>query len=331
MELTTISQVSKMFSISTRMLRYYEEIGLLTSIKKDEYAYRTYDMYSISRLQQIIILRKLRIPLKEISMIFQTKDAKTILDIFMKNVNDINDEITALSTMRIILNNFIVDLQKRSNISLKTILFSDEVILNAINSLSLTKINFKEDKSMDDLNKANESLSKLKNVRIVHLPPFTVASSHYIGEEPEKNAGNQLNDFLANSNLYGIKPDARVFGFNHPNLSQEKPIYGYELWVTIPDGMDVPSPLIKKRIEGGLYAAHMIIPYNFHEWEWLIKWVTVDNPKYEANNIPDNGEYMGGLLEEHLNYVYYANLKQPDSNEPQIDLLFPIKLKGNAV
>jgi len=63
---------------------------------------------------------------------------------------------------------------------------------------------------MEDLNKAAESLSTLKNVRIIHLPPFTFAARHYIGENPEENAEKQLEKFIKTSNLPQIKPDARV-------------------------------------------------------------------------------------------------------------------------
>ena len=63
MKLLTISEVSKNFDISTRTLRYYEKIGLLPSLRVDDYAYRVYDETLVARLQQIIILRKLRIPL----------------------------------------------------------------------------------------------------------------------------------------------------------------------------------------------------------------------------------------------------------------------------
>jgi DNA-binding transcriptional MerR regulator len=318
-----------MFGISTRMLRYYEQIGLLQSLKKAEYAYRVYDKQSIMRLQQIIVLRKLRIPLKQISVMFSNPDAATLTDVFAQSLNEINDEITALSTMRLILDSFIGELRRKSDISLNAMLFSDEAMLDAISSLSLTRINFKEEKSMDELNKASKNLSKLKNVRIVHLSPCTVAASHYIGENPEENAGNQLCEFLKSSNLYKIKPDARVFGFNHPNPSPDKSVYGYEVWVTIPEDMEVPTPLIKKHFDGGLYAAHMIVLGDFHEWDWLAKWVTVDNPTYESNHVDDGGECMGGLLEEHLNYVYYANLNWPDSEENQLDLLFPVKLKSS--
>lgn len=61
MELQTLSQISKFFHLSTRTLRYYEQIGLIQSEKKDVYAYRVYSEDTIKRLQQIVILRKLRI------------------------------------------------------------------------------------------------------------------------------------------------------------------------------------------------------------------------------------------------------------------------------
>ncbi len=327
MKLATISEVTKHFGVTTRMLRYYEQIGLLQSLKKQEYAYRVYDEAAVTRLQQIILLRKLRIPLKQISKIFADPDLDTMLEVFIQNLNEINDEITALQTMRMILGNFVDALQKNTGQSLKAILLSDQAMLQAINALSLTKIQFKEEKSMDQLNQANDQLAKLKNVRIVHLPPCTVAVSHYIGESPEDNAIKQLYEFVKGSNLYSIKPDARVFGFNHPCPSPTRPVYGYELWVTIPEDMEVAAPLTKKQFGGGLYAAHSIVMGNFHEWDWLSKWVTENNPKYLPNYLDDNSERMGGLLEEHINWLYYANLDWPESDEHQLDLLFPIKLR----
>lgn len=329
MELKTISEVSKTFSISTRTLRYYEQIGLIKSSKKEGYAYRVYDENSILSLQQIIILRKLRIPLKQIKDMLGKQEIVEAIEIFKKNVSELNDEINALATIREILYIFIKKLEEKGNGKLKFNLLNEESILKIIDSLSLQKSNLREEKSMEDLNKASEDLSILKNVRIIQLPPCTVAASHYIGENPEDNAGKQLEKFLKDSNLYQIKPDARVFGFNHPNPSTEKAEYGYELWVTIPEDMEVPAPLEKKHFPGGMYAAHTIVFPNFHEWQWLFNWVTKDNTKYESNSIDDGGEYMSGLLEEHMNYVYNLNLNWPESDEHQLDLLYPIKLKEN--
>jgi len=50
MNLITISDMTKNLGISTRTLRYYEQIGLIESIKKDDYAYRTYDEATVTRL-----------------------------------------------------------------------------------------------------------------------------------------------------------------------------------------------------------------------------------------------------------------------------------------
>ena len=64
MDLQTVSDISKKYGISSRMLRYYEQSGLITSKRKEGYAYRVYDDPAIKRLQQVIILRKLQIPVK---------------------------------------------------------------------------------------------------------------------------------------------------------------------------------------------------------------------------------------------------------------------------
>lgn len=327
MELITISEISKNFKVSTRTLRYYEQIGLLASTKKEGYAYRVYDEESVLRLQQIIILRKLSIPLKQIAAILNDKDVVIAIDIFKRNVNELTNKIDSLSTIKEILNSLIEKLERNCQVQINLELLSNASILSVIDSLSLSNFGFREERSMEDLNKAAKKLETLKDVRIVYLPACTVAASHYIGENPEENAGEQLDKFLRESGLYNIKPDARVFGFNHPNPSHDRPNYGYELWITIPEHMDVPKPLEKKHFNGGLYAAHMITLGNFHEWDWLYNWVTNDNPKYESNMLDDNGEVMGGLLEEHLNFVYHSNLNWPESDEHQLDLLFPVKLR----
>jgi len=127
--------------------------------------------------------------------------------------------------------------------------------------------------------------------------------------------------------LYARKPNAWMFGFNHPNPSKDRPHHGYENWVTIPDDMDVPAPLVKKQMKGGLYAVHTITIPNFHEWDDLQAWVK-NSDKYEADYAPEGTEIMGGCLEEHLNWAYHNHLGWPEElNESQLDLYLPIKLK----
>jgi len=43
MKMMTVSEVSKAFQVSTRMLRYYEQAGMITSLRKEGYAYCIYE------------------------------------------------------------------------------------------------------------------------------------------------------------------------------------------------------------------------------------------------------------------------------------------------
>jgi len=161
-----------------------------------------------------------------------------------------------------------------------------------------------------------------KDVRIIYLPPCTVASFHYIGAEPEAHTGEVINKFVKDNKLWEIKPDMKHYGFNHPDPSPEQEFYGYEMWITIPDNMEIPEPLMKKKMEGGLYAAHMIPMGRFEEWGWLFNWAN-KNEEYEVDWKTSGGEnIMGGFLEEALNYINDVQSEKPTS---QLDLLLPIK------
>ncbi|GKU26644.1 MerR family transcriptional regulator [Clostridium folliculivorans] len=326
MNLLTISEVSKNFNISTRTLRYYEQIGILQSKKKEDYAYRTYDQVDVRRLQQIIVLRKLRISLKQIKAIFQNTEQTRIVEIFLENISGIDNEIAALSTIKNILNSLIERLSESTKIGINLDLLQDYDILKVVETLGLSKINLKGEKSMEELNKANENLSKLqdKDVRIIYLPPATVASVHCIGGLPEIETGNLLNKFIIESKLYDVKPDFRHYGFNNPNGNiPDGSDHGYERWITIPEGFEVKAPSTKKYFQGGLYCAYMISMGAFDEWSRLYNWAQ-NNDKYELNYKEEMIEPQ--CMEEHLNYINKYMLS-PEDSTIQIDLLLPVKEK----
>jgi DNA-binding transcriptional MerR regulator len=333
-ELQTISQVSKDFSVSTRTLRYYEQIGLIMPVKKEDAAYRFYDSEAITRLRQIIVLRKLRIPLKQIAEVLQSEEARVAIDAFERNLADIEDEITALSTIRSVIKSFVEYLNLRGA---KFALPDDESLLEVVDSLTVSKINFKEDKSMEDLNKANEKLNKLtdKDVRIVYLPPMTVAAAYASGDGCEGKAGDMISDFVNESGLLAIKPDARSFGFD---CSKEAVVIGepshmYESWVSIPADMEVPAPLVKRTFAGGLYAAHVLRSWDFGDWRLLGEWVNASD-KYDNDwgspRWTSLETLVGQGFEEILNYYHYIK-KGSRMEDLQLDLLFPIKEKEQDV
>lgn len=326
MENLMISQISKMFDVTPRMLRHYEKLGLLTSVRREDNAYRSYDEQAVRRLQQIVILRKLRLPLKQIAVILQDKTQVKTLEILQDNLTELEDEIASLNLIRNLLKELVLRFDKsiRENIPLD--LLEDPNFAKAIGSLALSKTTIKENTNMSELNKANEILNKTLNVRILLLPPCTVAAYQFVGENPEEQAGDVISKFVQESGLYEKKPDARMFGFNHPNPGiLENGIHGYEVWVTVPDDMELPDHLTKKKFEGGLYAVLTITFPEFQYWSSLTQWVE-DSEIYEPNYSELGEEIMGGCLEEHLNWVYAAHLGWPDDGIPgQLDLMLPVR------
>lgn len=65
----TINEVSKITGVSTRTLRYYDEIGLLKPTAVSEAGYRLYNGKALEKLQEIMFFRELEIPLAEIQNI----------------------------------------------------------------------------------------------------------------------------------------------------------------------------------------------------------------------------------------------------------------------
>ena len=336
MELITISEISKSMNISTRTLRYYEQIGLIESVKKDDYAYRTYDEKTVARLQQILVLRKLRIPLKQIALILQSENATVIIDAFQQNLAEVDDEITALSTIREIISGFIDRLNESVHQNIKLNLLDDTALLEAVDALTVQKIPLKEEKTSVDLEQASEKLNKLtdRDVRIVYLPPSTVASAYARGTEPgpELVTAEMLDKFISDTNLKEIYPAARHFGFNNPDEPVHGEGHGYERYFTIPDNTEVPAPLVKKHFVGGVYAARAIMMGEWDEWMKLHEWVG-NNERFDFRweTIQGVNGYTCGWIEEHLNYWdWYTpglTMEENDRNK-QIDLMIPIKERG---
>lgn len=327
-QMQTVSAVSKNLGISNRMLRYYEQIGLVESQHMEDYAYRIYDENAIRRLRQIIILRKLRVPVKQIREIFHNSDAVSVIEIFERTISELDEQITALSTVKSILGHLVQELHDKANMHLQLDYLGNNSVFAIVDSVSFPKNTLQEEKSMDDLNKANESLSKLKDgdVRIVYLPPMTVAAAFASGEYEwgvGTEATSKIEQFVYNMELLKIKPDARGMGFDCSNENRKvRPgvtAIAYEAWVSIPDDMEVKAPLSKKAFAGGMYAAHVLRDWNFQrDWQLLLDWVDA-NEKYE---------YAGGAcFEEVLNY-YNMMLNGAKMEDTQFDLLLPITLRS---
>ncbi len=65
----TVKEFADLAGVTTRTIRYYDEIGLLTPVEIGENGYRYYDRENLLQLQQILFFRELQVPLKEIELL----------------------------------------------------------------------------------------------------------------------------------------------------------------------------------------------------------------------------------------------------------------------
>jgi DNA-binding transcriptional MerR regulator len=118
-KLTTysIGELAKLLEMSTRTIRYYEELGLLNSVKRIENGRRIYTDDDVRRLKLIKRLKILGLTLSEmhelesIWQIHKTNDIvlKRLLEILDSHVHRIDDRIKDLE----ILKNEIIEYQTR--------------------------------------------------------------------------------------------------------------------------------------------------------------------------------------------------------------------------
>jgi MerR family transcriptional regulator, thiopeptide resistance regulator len=70
----TVIELSRMAGVTPRTLHYYDEISLLKPSRVGENGYRYYDDRSVLVLQQILLYRKMDIPLEKIKKMIIQKD-----------------------------------------------------------------------------------------------------------------------------------------------------------------------------------------------------------------------------------------------------------------
>jgi len=80
-EYYTVNDITQITGITRRTLHYYDEIGLLKAANLSPHGYRLYNRNDFERLQIILFLKEMDLPLKDISGILQLskKDQKRIL------------------------------------------------------------------------------------------------------------------------------------------------------------------------------------------------------------------------------------------------------------
>jgi len=304
--LVKIGDLSKKLNISSRTLRYYEELGLISSIRDEDSNFRYYPQSSEEILKQILVLRKLDISLKDILLIYENQNKDFILKILNEKLKGIKVELNNLEYTKEII-------QKIIDYSTKDKLILSDKKNEVFNLEKIEKIiteNYKIEKEkifMEEL--------KLKdnNVRLINLKPFKVTYAKAFGVSPELLAWEILKTWIKENSIEDTI-NIRYFGFNNPSPSEGSSEYGYEVWRTVEKDYEETKEVKFKEFEGGLYlvtTANGV--YDIGEtWKNLSKWAEIKGYEYGVCQ----------WLEEHI--IVDENSWD---DKMQFDLYYPIKKK----
>jgi len=122
--LIQIGELAKELGITTRTIRYYEEIGLMGSSKRSSGGARNYNRDDLLRIKFILKLKELGISLKEMLSLADTFDTHNqdfdtitpkVLEILDQHIGKVDDKITSLTSLR----NDIVNYRKRISVLLQ--------------------------------------------------------------------------------------------------------------------------------------------------------------------------------------------------------------------
>jgi DNA-binding transcriptional MerR regulator len=107
--LIQIGKLAKQLGITTRTIRYYEEIGLMGPSKRSSGGARSYNRDDVLRIKFILKLKELGISLKEMLTLADTFDTYNqnfdtitprVLEILDLHIGKVDDKIANLSSLR---------------------------------------------------------------------------------------------------------------------------------------------------------------------------------------------------------------------------------------
>lgn len=100
----SINKLAKLAGVSTRTLRYYDQIGLLAPKRISSNGYRIYGQKQVDLLQQIMFYRELGVELEQIKKIITSQD--------YDEINSLRNHLTALEEKKIKLDIMIAGVKK---------------------------------------------------------------------------------------------------------------------------------------------------------------------------------------------------------------------------
>ena len=303
MDLIRINDVVDSFGVSSRTLRYYEEVGLLWSCHPDNKTQRYYDTTALERLKQIIVLRKFQIPVKDIIKIFKSESMAALIQAFVHKLETLDTEITALSKLRKLVDEFlhVMLMNGIKKISAITLLYEETE-----RRLTMTEIN--DPITFEKLSEVSHEAFKLNDIRIIRLPPMRVLTSRHKTGETETLDGDKMQNLFA---VYGYVPTPGL----RDCFMRKEPDGEWVMLMKIPNAYDNETKYSDELMPGGLYAVASTFFENLDDTFVLLReWIN------SSNDFEPDAERCE-FLEEILPWDIVAKL-----NKWQQDVFVPVKI-----
>ena len=296
--LIKITDLSTQLGLSSRTLRYYEEAGLITSVRPQFEKYRYYDEQNVQRLRQIMVLRKMQIPIKDIVRIYDSRETSDITQVFVDRLSEIDREVTALSELKRIINDFLNKMIEKGikHISALPLLYEEMD----------KQLTVRESVSMEQLSEVSERLARSLNISIVKLPKMRVLSS-YLKTDPQNSDADAFSRYIQ---LNGMKADC------HESFEYRE--YENEVMISrIDDDFVNDSDFTDLTFDGGLFAAvNLYLDDDMNQsFRALIKSFD-ENKFYQIDYAPDGSLRHAAMTE---------NLISPDERRQLVALYIPVK------
>lgn len=250
-EMLKIRDVAVRYDITARTLRYYEDVGLIASVRSNDYAYRLYDEDAIKRLEQILILRKLDISVKDIVRIFSAGNLDVLMEVLHQKAEHIQDEVVLLSDLKAAVLSFIQeikndDIQKTQEVK-RLFQRATEIEKRLVKAEEAIP-----EKSVNRMMTLTEQLDKLPDVRVFSLPKCRMVSSG-LDTGPLLVEGGRLEKFDRWFNEADKKRHDRFF--TRDFMWYDPMAKGTVWWYALEQGMEEPDGFETLDFEGGLYAS----------------------------------------------------------------------------
>jgi len=316
MDLIRINEVVDSFGVSSRTLRYYEEVGLLWSSYPENKVQRHYDAAALERLKQIIVLRKLQIPVKDIVKIFKSEDMAALIQAFVDKLESLDTEISALSKLRLLVDDFLhkMLINGIKKISAITLLYEETEKRLAVTELAGISDQVTEEISdpvtFDKLSEVSREALRLNDIRIIRLPPMRVLSSRHKTGEAEILDGDKMQNLFV---PYGFEPTPGL----RDCFMRKEPGDEWVMLIKIPDDYENETIFSDEILPGGLYAIASTFFETLDEtFELLRNWANTNSDFELDTKRPE-------MLEEIMPWDLVREL-----NKWQQDIFIPLQEKN---